>query len=195
MREQASAPLRLGAFSDSVRPMSTKEDRHSRSHPPEVEHAVAGTSDGGSSLWTKVFFAVVILGLAAGGIGAIKTYLDQSAVGERLVEQGVAAEANVMSATEITGWRSATYTELRVSYDPPGPQILEFAEIQDCTEERYAPGTRTVRVVFLSSDPDVIRLAACRSSFDSDRLPGLIGIALIGVSLFMLWRLRRLWAG
>ncbi len=147
------------------------------------------------SPWTKVFFALVILGLAAGGAGAIKTYLDQSEVGERLEEQGVAAEANVMSATEITGWRIATYSQLRVSYDPPGPQILAFAEIQDCSEERYAPGTRTVQVVFLPSDPDVIRLAACRSSFDSDRLPGLIGIALIGVALFMVWRLRRLWTG
>lgn len=174
--------------------MSAKDDRGPRSHAGGAEHDVDATSGGRQSLWTKVFFALVILGLGAGGAGAIKTYLDQSAVGERLEEQGVDADANVVSATEITRWRSATYTELRVSYDPSGPQILEFAEIQDCSEERYDAGTQTVRIVYLPSEPDVVRLAACRSSFDSDILPGLIGIALIGLSLFMLWRLRGLWA-
>ena len=145
----------------------------------------------GTPLRTKVFFAAVILGFIAAGVGALMTYRDQSRAGRELQERGVEADADVMSVSEP----SETYTELRVSYDPPGPRFLEFAEVQDCAGARYEPGIETVRVVYLPDDPDVIRLQLCRSTFDSDMFPGIVGAAFIAVALFMLWRLRHLWGG
>ena len=144
----------------------------------------------GTPLRTKVFFAVAILGLAAAGVGALNVYSDQSRAGRELQERGVEADADVMS---VSGPEIETHTELRVSYDPAGPQILEFAEVQDCAGARYEPGIETVRVVYLPDDPEVIRLQLCRSTFDSDVFPGIVGVAFLATVLFMLWRLRRLW--
>ena len=144
-------------------------------------------------LGTKVFLALVIVGFAAAGIGAIKTYLDESRQSTELVERGVETDGDVMSATEISGRRIETYTKLRVSYDPQGPRILDFAEVQDCPAARYEPGISTVRVVYLPDDPDVIRLQTCRSSFDSDVLPGILGLVFIALALLILWRARRVW--
>jgi hypothetical protein len=145
--------------------------------------------EGDVPLWSKVFFALVIVGVVAAAYGAIKTYVDQSKEGTDLRERGVETDADVMSVTESDG-----YSELSVSYDPPGPPILEFAEVQDCSGARYEKGVETVRVVYLPDDPEVIRMNACRASFDSDKLPGFVGIALIAFALFMLWRLRGMWA-
>jgi hypothetical protein len=140
-----------------------------------------------------VFFALVILGFGAAGVAATATYLDKSAASKDLKERGVGTDADVVSATEFSGRRIETYHKLEISYDPDGPTVVEFAEVQDCSGARYESGTDTVRVVYLPDDPQVVRLEACRSSFDSDVLPGFIGIAFIGFTLFMLWRLRGMW--
>ena len=137
---------------------------------------------------SKVLTGLVIVGLLVGGVAALFTYRDKSGQGQELNDKGVATDADVVSVR-----KSDSYTELNVSYDPPGDDFLEFAHVQDCSGARYEPGIETVRVVYLPDDPDVIRLESCSSSFDSDVLPGIVGIVFIVVSLFMLWRSRGLW--
>lgn len=161
--------------------------------PPQAGTTAVTPQPPGPGLGTKVFIALVIVGFLAAGVGATKTYLDQSRRAAELEERGVAADADVMSATEISGRRIETYHKLRVSYDPPGPKILEFAEVQDCSGARYEPGVPTVRVVYLPNDPETVRLESCRSSFDSDVLPGIFGLVFFAIALLMLWRLRHLW--
>lgn len=160
------------------------------SAPPIGRQAPPVTS---ASLGVKVFWALVIIGFGAAGYGAMKTYVDQSRVATRLEEEGVEADADVNSVTEISGRRTETYHELGISYDPPGPKLLEFAEVQDCNGARWEEGIETVRVVYLPDDPDVIRLQRCASSFDTDILPGIIGAVFIALTLFMLWKSRKMW--
>jgi len=152
-------------------------------------------SSGGAGLGVKLFFTLVLIGFLAAGYGGIKTYLDKTQESEALQERGVEADADVSTATEISGRRIETYHELSVFYDPEGPRILEFAVVKDCPGGRWEPGIETVRVVYLPNDPDTIRLAACESSFDVDKLPGIFGLVFFAFALFMLWRLRRLFTG
>lgn len=141
----------------------------------------------------KVFLALVIVGFLAASYGAIKTYLDNTSQAEDLAERGVVEDANVVSATEVSGRRIETYHKLNVSYDPPGPQFLEFTEVQDCSGARWEPGMETVRVIYLPDDPEVIRIVDCAASFDTNVLPAIAGAAFLGVALLMLWRLRGVW--
>ena len=145
------------------------------------------------TLGVKIFWALVIIGFGAAGYGAMKTYVDQSRRAQALEERGVEADADVTSVTEISGRRIATYHELTVSYDPPGPKLLEFADVQDCDGARWEAGIETVRVVYLPDDPEVIRLQRCASHFDTDIFPGIIGGVFIALTLFLLWRTRTLW--
>src|SRR5688500_13506820 len=113
----------------------------------------------GPTLGMKVLVVLVILGTFAAGIVAIATYKENSTQGSALETQGVKTDADVVSVREGDG-----YSEISVSYDPPGDEFLEFAEVQDCSGARYEQGIETVRVVYLPDDPDVIRLEACQSS-------------------------------
>ena len=142
---------------------------------------------------TKIFMALVVIGLLAAGYGGIKTYLDKTSQARELEENGVLADADVSSATLTSGRRIEEYATLRVSYDPPGPQILEFAEVQDCSGARWERGIETVRVVYLADNRDVIALEACRSNFDANILPGILGGVFLALALLMLWRLRNFW--
>jgi hypothetical protein len=141
----------------------------------------------------KVFIALVILGFGAAAFGGLKTYLDNRAAASALQEGGIEADAHVSSVTEVSGRRIETYHKISVSFDPQGPLEFGSAEIQDCSGHRYESGTGTVRIVYAASDPDTVRLAACRSSFDSDILPGIVGVAFLAVALLLLWRTRGLW--
>ena len=132
-------------------------------------------------------YGCMIVGFIAAGFAGLKTYFDQGGRAESLEDRGVAADANVVSV------RRGEPTTLTVSYDPPGEQFLEFAEVVDCSEARYEAGLEVVRVVYLPDDPDVIRMEACTSSFDSDFLPGIFGVVFLAFAIFALWRLRRLW--
>ena len=154
--------------------------------PPQQAPGPAQSSTG---IGFKIFMALVVLGLAAAGYGGIKTYLEKSSQSQRLQEDGVEANADVSSVTEISGRRIETYHELRVSYDPPGEEILEFAEVKDCSGARYESGITTVRVVYLPDEPEVIRLAACEANFDTDKFPGIIGLVFSAFALLLLWRL------
>lgn len=159
---------------------------------------VDGTTTGANTkptLWMKLLVGLVILGLGAGGVAGIKTYLEKTRQAEALGERGVETDARVSSVTEISGRRIETYHRILVSYDPEGSQLVRVAEVLDCPGHRWESGLDIVRVVYLPDDPDVIRLAACRSSFDANVLPGILGIAFLVLMLFMLWRLRRFWRG
>jgi hypothetical protein len=129
----------------------------------------------------------------AAGYGATKTYLDEGRVSRDLQERGVSTDADVVSVTEFSGRRIETYHELSVSYDPPGPEILEFADVQDCSGSRYESGLETVRILYLPDDPEVVRLEACRSSFDRDILPAILGGAFFVFALLLAWRTRSVW--
>ena len=144
--------------------------------------------DRGPALGMKVMFGLVLVGMIAGGIAAIFVYKENSRQGAALDAQGVKTDADVVSVREEDG-----YSELTVSYDPPGDSFLEFAHVQDCSGARYEQGIETVRVVYLPDDPDVIRLEACQSSFDTNVFPGVVGVMLLGFAVFMLVRLRRFW--
>src|SRR5918995_6335877 len=115
-----------------------------------------------TSLGTKVFLALVVIGLGAAGGGAMKTYLEKSRQGQALEERGVVTDADITSVIEVTGRRTATYHRLTVSYDPSGPRPVQVAEVLDCSGARYESGMRIVSVVYLPDDPDVIRLESCR---------------------------------
>jgi hypothetical protein len=154
--------------------------------PPQQGPAPAPANTG---IGFKIFMALVILGFAAAGYGGIKTYLEKSDQSRRLQEDGVEADADVMSVTEISGRRIETYHELSVSYDPSSEDFLAFAEVKDCSGARYESGISTVRVVYLPDDPEVIRLAACEANFDTDRFPGIIGLVFGALALLLLWRL------
>ena len=175
---------------DLPRPSAPNGGTPQYSAPAPRGQAPPATS---ASLGVKVFWALVIIGFGAAGYGAMKTYVDQSRIAARLEDEGVEADAAVNSVTEISGRRTATYHELGISYDPPGPKLLEFAEVQDCNGARWEEGIETVRVVYLPDDPDVIRLQRCASSFDTDILPGIIGAVFIALTLFMLWKSRKMW--
>lgn len=142
----------------------------------------------GPTVFTKILFASVLVGMIVGGIAAIVVYRENSREGAALGTQGVKADADVVSVREEDG-----YSELTVSYDPPGDSFLEFAEVQDCAGGRYEQGIETVRVVYLPDDPDAIRLEACQSSFDTNVFPGVVGVAMLGFAVFMIVRLRGFW--
>lgn len=144
--------------------------------------------DQGTTLGTKALFALVLVGMIVGGVAALAVYRENSREGAALESEGVKTDADVVSVREEDG-----YTELMVSYDPPGDKFLEFAEVQDCDGGRYEQGIEIVRVVYLPDDPDVIRLEACQSSFDTNVFPGVVGLMLLGFAVFMLVRLRRFW--
>lgn len=146
------------------------------------------TGEQGTALGTKALFALVLVGMIVGGVAALVVYRENSREGAALDADGVKADADVVSVREEDG-----YTELMVSYDPPGDEFLEFAEVQDCDGGRYEQGIETVRVVYLPDDPDVIRLESCQSSFDTNVFPGIVGLMLLGFAAFMLVRLRRFW--
>ena len=146
-----------------------------------------------ASLGIKIFFAIVILGLAAAGYGGIKTYLDKTSAASALEEDGVETDAEVTSATEISGRRIETYHELSVSYDPEGPKILEFAEVKDCSGARWEPGLETVRIVYLPDDPEVVSLERCRANFDANILPGILGLVFGALALLAAWKTRGMW--
>lgn len=137
--------------------------------------------------------ALVVIGLLAAGYGGIKTYLDKTRQAQELEEDGVHADANVTSATLTSGRRIEEYATLSVSYDPPGDKILEFAEVKDCSGARWERGIETVRVVYLPDDPEVITLEACRSNFDVNILPGILGGVFLALALLLMWRLRGFW--
>ena len=142
----------------------------------------------GPTLFMKALFAFVLVGMIAGGIAAIVVYRENSRQGEALETKGVKTNADVVSVREEDG-----YTEMTVSYDPPGDSFLEFAEVQDCSGARYERGIETVRVVYLPDDLDAIRLEACQSSFDTNVFPGVVGLMMLGFAVFMLVRLRGFW--
>ncbi len=52
--------------------------------PSDNVHPMEAQGDRNSSLGMKVLSALVIIGFLAGGVGAIKTYIDQSAQSEEL---------------------------------------------------------------------------------------------------------------
>ena len=143
------------------------------------------------SVGNKVFLALFVVGLVAAGVGALVTYRNTGAESDALGERGIRADADVLSVSEVTG--AEEVSRLRVSYDPPGGRFLEFAEVTDCSGARYEQGVRTVRVVYLPDDPNVIRMEACEDSFDDNTLPGIIGVVLLLVAVMAMWRLRRLW--
>ena len=173
--------------------MDLEDDRVSQPDTVIADNTSGTASNAGPSWGVKLFFGLAILGFAAAGYGGIKTYLDQSRESERLQENGVLADADVTSVMETSGRRIETYHDLTVSYDPPGPRVLEFSQVQDCSGARYEAGIETVRVVYLPQDPDVIRLEACEDSFDANVFPGIVGLIFISFTLFMLWRSRQLW--
>lgn len=160
---------------------------------PEMSGGTSLPRARGASPGMKVFYALVIIGFGAAGFGALKTYFDNRTASSALEERGVEADARVSSVTEISGRRIETYHELSISYDPPGPRLLEFAEVQDCSGQRYLGATPSVEIVYLPDDPDTVRLSACRSSFDSNILPGILGLVFVVIALFLPWRLRRVW--
>ena len=141
----------------------------------------------------KVFLALVVVGFLAAGWGGIKTYMDKTTQAKELEEKGVLADADVGSVTLTSGRRIEEYATLSVSYDPPGPKILEFAEVQDCSGARWERGIETVRIVYLPDDPEVIALEACRSNFDVNILPGILGAVFLALAVLLLWRLRNFW--
>ncbi|MEA2517593.1 MAG: hypothetical protein QOG16_1431 [Actinomycetota bacterium] len=147
-------------------------------------------SEDGLTRGRKVLVALVILGCLAGGVGGIKTYLAQKSDTQALEERGVETDADVVSSNQLEGSET---TKLTVSYDPPGEDFLEFAEVSDCPGARFEAGIETVRVVYVSDDPDTIRLQRCMSSFDVNVFPGYVGVGLIVIGVFMAWRLRKLW--
>ncbi|MFP5352450.1 MAG: DUF3592 domain-containing protein [Actinomycetota bacterium] len=142
---------------------------------------------------TKMFMGLVVVGLLAAGWGGLKTYLDKTNQARELEENGVLADADVSSATLTSGRRIEEYATLRVSFDPPGPKFLEFAEVKDCSGARWERGIETVRVVYLPDNPEVIALEACRSNFDANILPGILGAVFLVLGLLLLWRLRGFW--
>jgi hypothetical protein len=146
-----------------------------------------------ATLGLKVFFAIVILGLGAAGYGGIKTYLDKTSAASALEDNGVETDAEVTSATEVSGRRIETYHRLNVSWDPEGPKLLEFAEVLDCSGARWEPGLDTVRIVYLPDDPEVVTLERCRSNFDMNVFPGIIGIVFAAFALLVAWKTRRMW--
>lgn len=137
--------------------------------------------------------ALVVVGLLAAGWGGIKTYLDKTNQAQELEEEGILTDANVSSATLTSGRRIEEYATLNVSYDPPGEKILEFAEVKDCSGARWERGVETVRIVYLPDDPDVVALEACRSNFDTNILPGILGGVFLALALLLMWRLRSFW--
>lgn len=140
-----------------------------------------------------MFMGLVVVGLLAAGWGGLKTYLDKTNQARELEENGVLADADVSSATLTSGRRIEEYATLRVSFDPPGPKFLEFAEVKDCSGARWERGIETVRVVYLPDNPEVIALEACRSNFDANILPGILGAVFLVLGLLLLWRLRGFW--
>jgi hypothetical protein len=140
----------------------------------------------------NVFFALVIIGFGAAGFGGLKTYFDNRAEISNLNESGVETEASVTSVTEISGRRIETYHRINVAWDPQGPESSESAEVLDCSGNRY-DGEDTVAIDYLPDDPSIVRLVACESSFDSNLLPGLVGLVFTGLALLLLWRLRGSW--
>ena len=169
--------------------MDQSPDGPARSHP-QASAPAPGRSPG---VGTKVFMALVVIGLFAAGYGGIRTYLDKTSQARGLEEEGVEADADVASATLTSGRRIEEYATLRVSYDPPGPQILEFAEVNDCSDARWERGIETVRVVYLPDDPEVVVLEGCLSDFDANILPGILGAVFLALALLLLWRLRHFW--
>ena len=146
-----------------------------------------------ASLGVKIFIAIVILGFGAAGYGGIKTYLDKTSAAGKLEERGVEADAEVMSVTEITGRRIETYHELSLSYEPEGDDFLAFATVKDCSGARWEPGLDTVRIVYLPDDPEVITLERCRSNFDTNIFPGIVGLVFAALALFGAWKTRGMW--
>ncbi|HJR44597.1 MAG TPA: DUF3592 domain-containing protein [Actinomycetota bacterium] len=141
----------------------------------------------------KLFLTLVMIGFAAAGYGGIKTYLDTRSRTEALEERGVEADATVESVTEVSGRRIETYHRLDLSYTPPGEQTLYFYEVLDCSGARWEEGLETMRIVYLPDDPEVVRLQRCRSNFDTNVLPGIVGLVFSALALFMAWKSRGMW--
>ena len=145
-----------------------------------------------ATLGMKLFLVVVTVGFFAAGYGGLKTYFEDRKDTALLKEEGVTATANVLSTNEVSRTRGGTYFEINVSYDPPGDEFLEFAQVLECSEESFEPGTEEVEVVFVPGKPDLTRLATCESSVDSI-LPLVVGIVFPALALLLLWRTRRFW--
>ncbi|MEA2432748.1 MAG: hypothetical protein QOG54_205 [Actinomycetota bacterium] len=146
----------------------------------------------GPTLGVKIFLALVIIGFGAAGYGGLKTYFDNRAAISNLKDRGVETDASVTSVTEVSGRRIETYHKISVAFDPQGPDSSESAEILDCSGNRY-DGEGSVTIDYLPDDPSIIRLAACEGSFDSNVLPGIIGLVFGALALLLLWRLRGFW--
>jgi hypothetical protein len=144
-----------------------------------------------SSLGADIFLALVIVGFIAGGVGALSSYLEQRKQTEELVENGVEAEAQVVSVTETTQFRGGRSTTLTVSFDP-STSDLALADVTVCTEADYDEGAATVQIVHSEDDPEVARLAECVTSVDS-QLGLVFGVIFLGLGVFLLWRLIRGW--
>jgi hypothetical protein len=145
-----------------------------------------------SSLGVTLFLVALIVGFVWGGVGALNTYLEQRAETKELAENRVEGDAQVLSVTTTKQFRGGQSTSLRVSFDPSGPELLEFADLTVCTEADYDEGTETVRVVHASTDPGIVALAECEGSVDSI-LPLVIGVLLIALGAFLVWQLVRSW--
>jgi len=146
-----------------------------------------------TTLGVKLFLALVILGFLAAGYGGIKTYLDKSAQATGLEEDGVEADADVSSVSEVSGRRIETYHKLFVFYDEEDSIGPVFAHVTDCSGHRYERGIETVRIVYLPKDPEVVALEACRSNFDANVFPGIVGVAFAALGLLVAWRARGVW--
>jgi hypothetical protein len=144
------------------------------------------------TLGVKIFIAVVIIGFGAAGFGGIKTFLDNKSTITALRDHGISEDASVLSVTEVTGRRIETYHRINIAFDPSGPDESQYAEVLDCSGNRYER-SETARVLYLPEDPASVRLDACMSSFDTNILPGLVGLVFGGLALFILWRTRRIW--
>lgn len=149
--------------------------------------------DRGATLGAKIFWAVAIVLFGAAAFGALKTYIDNRAQISALEERGVEEDADVTFVTEVSGRRIETYHRIDVSFEPQGSGETVSAEILDCNGHRYESGLSVLRVIFLPEDPEVVRLAACQSSFDVNILPGIVGVVFAAFTLLALWRTRGLW--
>lgn len=137
-----------------------------------------------------IFFAVAILIFVGFGYGALKSYFDQRTVTENLVTHGVETEADVRSVTTTRTFRGGASTSIGVSFDPRGPELITFADVQVCTEANYEEGTETVRIVYAPNDPEAVRLAECVSSVDS-QLGLIVGVLFLALGAFLLWLMLR----
>lgn len=143
------------------------------STPPKTSRLVA------------VFIALVGIGFVAAGIGSFKSYFDQRSETQRLEEQGVETEANIISVEVTTQRRGGNHARLGVTYEDRGSGATTFAEVLDCSEERYEEGDRTVRIVYVPGNPEDVRRAECVSSVDSI-LPLVVGPIFLALGLFLL---------